>query len=103
MTDNLVRHLLGPDIRQDDGTTVGGRDHPADNSFTRAFRWLLCRDALLRWMIPLFTAASMTGPAAFSWAAASSLLPAFTAFTTPLMAVLSLERAATLWARRLMV
>src|ERR1044072_1738633 len=54
-------------------------------------------------MRPLFTAESMIGPAGFSFARAWSLSPAFTAFTTPLMAVRSLERPATLRARRLIV
>src|SRR5688500_17579604 len=54
-------------------------------------------------MRPLFTAESMTGVAALRFATASSLLPASTAFTTPLMAVRSLDRAATLRARRLTV
>ena len=80
----------------------------------RAFRWLLCRDALLRWMTPLLTAESMTGPASFSFAAAYSLFPALTALTTSgishlsttevaAIAVRSLDRAATLRARRFTV
>ncbi len=73
------------------------------SSFKRAFRWLLCRAALLRWMIPLLTIESMIGAAAFRFAAASSLLPASTAFVTLLIAVRSLERNAMLWARRLTV
>ena len=95
---------LKPDLQgSHSGSRRPRRAQPADISLTRAFRWLLWRDALLRWMTPLFTAESMIGPAAFSFAAASSLLPALTALTTPLMAVRSLERAATLRARRLMV
>src|SRR5512147_1113238 len=54
-------------------------------------------------MMPLLTMESITGTATFRLAAASSLLPAVTALTTALMAVRSLERAATFWARRLTV
>jgi hypothetical protein len=47
-------------------------------------------------MMPLRAIESMTGPAAFSAAAASSFLPARTASTTLRTALLTFERCATL-------
>src|SRR5262245_50673012 len=69
----------------------------------RAFRWLLCRDALFRWMMPLFTMESMTGAASLNLAAAAALSPDSTAASTLLTAVRNLDRAAMLRARRLTV
>ena len=59
------------------------RAQPAAIALMRAFSWLLCRAALLRWMMPLLTIESMTGCAALSAAAASSLLPALIARQRP--------------------
>ena len=70
------------------------------SALTCAARRLLCRAALLRWMMPLRAIASMTGEADLSAAAASAFLPALIASTTLRTALRTLERWATLRARR---
>ncbi len=71
----------------------------ADSALIWAARRLLCRAALLRWMMPLRAIESMTGEAAFSAAAASAFLPALIASTTLRTALRTFERCATFRAR----
>ena len=74
-------------------------------SLTRAFRCALVRGALLRWMTPLLTAESMTGPAAFSFGGGFFLVARVpTALTTLLDGGAQLgTRQPRCWARRFTV
>ena len=110
----IVRRLRykGPVFRISGATGAGTRGAlPGGNERTRelkgrvpfssyfadiALTWLasrlLCRAALLGWMIPLRAIESMTGEAAFSAAAASSFLPARIASRTLRTALRTFER-----------